>query len=367
MRIAQIAPLFESVPPRLYGGTERVVSYLTEELVRRGHEVTLFASGDSLSRAKLVPCCPRALWREDGCRETLPHHVRQMELVFQDVSRFDILHFHTDYLHLPLLRRHPCANVTTLHGMLHPPDLGDLFDEYDDAPLVSLSDSQRRPLRWANWQATVYHGLPLGLHTFQARPGKYLAFLGRASREKGLDRAIAIARGSGMKLRVAAKIYPEERAYFADTIAPLMKAAWPLVEFVGEVGGKDKDEFLGNAHALLFPIDWPEPFGLAMIEALACGTPVIAFRNGSVPEVLEDGVTGFIVDSVEEAVRAIGRVPELSRHVCRAVFEERFDAARMARDYLEVYRRLVHGGFGARVSRPHGAGETPALPGRGWA
>jgi glycosyltransferase involved in cell wall biosynthesis len=355
MRIAQIAPLFESVPPRLYGGTERVVSYLTEELVRLGHEVTLFASGDSLSRARLVPCCPRSLWREGTCRETLPHQVRQMELVFQDVSRFDVLHFHTDYLHFPLVRRHVCASVTTLHGMLHPPDLADLFEEYDDAPLVSISNAQRRPLPWANWQATVYHGLPTGLHTFRSRPGDYLAFLGRASREKGLDRAIAIARRCGMKLRIAAKIYPEERAYFTDTIEPLINAAGSLVEFVGEVGGRDKDELLGNAYALLFPIDWPEPFGLAMIEALACGTPVIALRNGSVPEILDDGVTGFIVESVDEAVRAVGRIPELSRNACRSAFEERFDAARMARDYLEVYRRLVHGG--AALART----------GRGWA
>lgn len=344
MRIAQIAPLSESVPPRLYGGTERVVSYLTEELVRLGHEVTLFASGDSLSRAKLVPCCPRALWRVSNCRDTRPHQIRQMELVFQDVSRFDILHFHIGCLHFPLLRRHFCASLTTLHGRMDWPGLGELFEEYDDLALVSISDSQRRPLPWANWQASIYHGLPLGLHTFRARPGKYLAFLGRTSREKGLDRAIAIARRCGMKLRIAAKIYPGERAYFADTIEPLMKAAGSLVEFVGEVGGKDKDEFLGKARALLFPIYWPEPFGLAMIESLACGTPVIAFRNGSVPEIIDDGVTGFVVDSIEEAVRAVGRISELSRHTCRATFEARFDATRMTRDYLEVYRRLVHGG-----------------------
>jgi glycosyltransferase involved in cell wall biosynthesis len=354
MRIAQVAPLYESVPPKLYGGTERVVSYLTEELVRQGHEVTLFASGDSRTRAKLVPCCPRALWRDGGCRETLPHHVRQMELVFEDVSRFDILHFHTDYLHFPLLRRHPCASVTTLHGMVHPPDLGELFEEYEDVPLVSISDDQRRPLPWANWQATVHHGLPLDLHTFRARPGNYLAFLGRTSREKGLDRAIAIARRCGMKLRIAAKIYPEERAYFSDTIEPLIAAAGSLVEFIGEVGGKDKDDFLGNAHALLFPIDWPEPFGLAMIESLACGTPVIAFHNGSVPEIIDHGLTGFVVESIDEAVQAVGRVGELSRHACRATFEERFDAARMARAYLDVYRRLVHGG-------------AALAAGRGWA
>lgn len=344
MRIAQVAPLYESVPPRLYGGTERIVSYLTEELVRLGHEVTLFASGDSETKAKLVAACPRALWRDENCRETLPHHVRLLELVFQDASRFDVIHFHCDYLHFPLLRRHPCPSVTTLHGRLHAPDLQALFDEYAEVPLVSISDKQRQPIPWANWQATVYHGLPRSLHTFRERPGDYLAFLGRISPEKRLDRAIAIARHAGRKLKVAAKIYPEERDYFKQTVEPLLHESRSWVEFIGEVGGQEKDEFLGNALALLFPIDWPEPFGLVMIEAMACGTPVIAWRNGSVPEVIENGRTGFIVDSVEEAVRAVGWVAGISRLVCRKVFEERFDAVRMARDYLEVYRRLVHSG-----------------------
>jgi glycosyltransferase involved in cell wall biosynthesis len=364
MRIAQVAPLYESVPPKLYGGTERVVSYLTEELVRLGHEVTLFASGDSQTRAKLVPACPRALWRDAGCRETLPHHVRLMELVFRDVSRFDVLHFHCDYLHFPLVRRCPCPAVTTLHGRLDGPDLQPLFDEYAEVPLVSISDDQRRPVRGANWQATVYHGLPRDLHTFRERPGDYLAFLGRISPEKRLDRAIAIARRAGMKLRVAAKVYPEEQHYFNQAIAPLLDESRSWVEFLGEVGGRDKDEFLGNARALLFPIDWPEPFGLVMIEALACGTPVIAFRNGAVPEVLTDGLTGFVVDGVDEAVRAVGRVSELSRRACRQTFEERFDAARMAQDYLEVYRGLVHGGralFGDNGTTP-----PPARRGTEW-
>jgi glycosyltransferase involved in cell wall biosynthesis len=342
MRIAQVAPLYESVPPKLYGGTERVVSYLTEELVRQGHEVTLFASGDSRTAARLVPACPKALWRDENCRETLPQQVQLMELVFHDVSRFDVLHFHTDYLHFPLLRRHPCPSVTTLHGRLNVPDMGALFEEYADVPLVSISDDQRRPVPSANWQATVHHGLPRNLHTFRDQPGDYLAFLGRTSPEKGLDRAIAIAQRTGRKLKVAAKVYPEDRAYFAQTIEPLFREAGSLVEFIGEVGGKDKDEFLGNAYALLFPINWPEPFGLVMIEAMACGTPVIAWRNGSVPEVIDDGETGFIVESVEEAVRAMGRVSELSRRTCRQVFERRFEAARMARDYVEVYRQLVH-------------------------
>jgi glycosyltransferase involved in cell wall biosynthesis len=353
MRIAQVAPLCESVPPSLYGGTERVVSYLTEELVRLGHEVTLFASGDSRTRAKLVAACPRALWRDPNCRETLPHHVRLMELVFADVSRFDLIHFHCDYLHFPLLRRCPCASVTTLHGCLHLPDLKALFADYGEVPVVSISADQRRPVPGANWQATVYHGLPRNLYTFRERPGDYLAFLGRISPEKRLDRAIEIARRTGRKLKVSAKIYPEERDYYKQTIEPLLHESRSFVEFVGEVGEHRKDEFLGNAYALLFPIDWPEPFGLVMIEALACGTPVIAWRNGSVPEVIEDGVTGSVVDSVEDAVEAVGRVAWLARSTCRQVFEQRFDAARMAGDYVDVYRRLVHAGAGSLTSAPH--------------
>jgi glycosyltransferase involved in cell wall biosynthesis len=360
MRIAQVAPLYESVPPRLYGGTERVVSYLTEELVRLGHEVTLFASGDSQTSARLIAACPRALWRDQSCRETLPHHVRLLEMVFQDVSRFDVIHFHCDYLHFPLLRRHPCPSITTLHGRLHVPDLQSLFDEYAEVPLVSISDNQRRPFPWANWQAAVHHGLPLDLHTFRERRGDYLAFLGRISPEKGLDRAIAIARRSGRRLLVAAKIYPEDRAYFSQVIEPLLHEARSFVEFIGEVGGRDKDEFLGNALALLFPIDWSEPFGLVMIEAMACGTPVIAWRNGSVPEGLQNGVTGFIVDSVEEATASVWLVPELNRAIIRRVFEKRFDAARMAQDYLEVYRRMVRRGPGRLSSRPS---EEPVLVG----
>jgi glycosyltransferase involved in cell wall biosynthesis len=355
MRIAQVAPLYESVPPKLYGGTERVVSWLTEELVRLGHEVTLFASGDSQTTAKLVAACPRALWRDERCRETLPHHIRLMELVFQDVSRFDVIHFHSDYLHFPLLRRHPCASVTTLHGRLHVPDLGALFEEYADVPLVSISDDQRRPMPRANWRGTVYHGLPRDLHTFGEGSGDYLAFLGRVSPEKGLDRAIAIARQAGVPLKVAAKVYPEERGYFKQTIEPLLHESRSFVEFLGEVGGRAKDEFLGNARALLFPIDWPEPFGLVMIEALACGTPVIAWPCGSVPEVITNGVSGFVVNGIEQAAEAVGRVQWLSRRDCRKVFEERFDAARMTGDYLQVYRRLLQGGS----ERPGPVGRAP--------
>jgi glycosyltransferase involved in cell wall biosynthesis len=340
MRIAQVAPLNERVPPPLYGGTERVVSYLTEELVRLGHDVTLFASGDSETSARLVAACPRALWRDADVRETLPHHVRLMELVFRDVSRFDIVHFHTDYVHFPLVRRHRCPSVTTLHGLVHPPDLAGLLEEYHDVPLVSISDNQRRPLPDANWRGTVYHGLPREAFTFRAAQGTYLAYLGRMSPEKRVDRAIEIAGRAGMPLKIAAKIYPEEQHYFEETLAPLIEAA-PFVEFVGELGGPARDELLGRAAALVFPIEWPEPFGLVMIEALACGTPVIAWRRGSVPEVVDDGVTGYVVDGVDEAVRAVAGLDRLSRTTCRRVFEQRFDAARMARDYLDVYRGVV--------------------------
>jgi glycosyltransferase involved in cell wall biosynthesis len=353
MRIAQVAPLYESVPPSQYGGTERVVSYLTEDLVRLGHEVTLFASGDSQTQARLVAACPRALWRDPECKDTLPHHVRLMELVFADVSRFDIIHFHCDYFHFPLLRRCPCPSVTTLHGRLHVPDVKPLFDEYADVPLVSISDDQRRPLPEANWRATIYHGLPRDLHTFREGPGDYLAFLGRISPEKRLDRAIEIARRTGRRLKIAAKIYPEERDYFQQIIQPLLHESRSFVEFVGEVGGREKDEFLGNAYALLFPIDWPEPFGLVMIEALACGTPVIAWRRGSVPEVIDDGVTGFVVDSVEEAIEAVSRVEWLGRSMCRKMFEQRFDARRMARDYEQVYGRLVCAGIESTKAARH--------------
>jgi glycosyltransferase involved in cell wall biosynthesis len=354
MRIAQVAPLYESVPPKLYGGTERVVSYLTEELVRLGHEVTLFASGDSQTRAKLVAACPRALWQDDDCRETLPHHLRQLDQVFRDASRFDVLHFHGDYVHFPLLRHCLCPSVTTLHGRLHVPDLGPLLADYSEVPLVSISDDQQRPIPEANWQATIHHGLPQGLHTFRERPGDYLAFLGRISPEKRLDRAIEIARRCGRKLRVAARIYPEERNYYKQTVEPLLNESRSFVEFIGEVGGRQKDEFLGNAYALLFPIDWPEPFGLVMIEALACGTPVVAWRCGSVPEVILDGVSGFVVDSIPDAVDAVGRVAGLSRKACREDFERRFVAARMARDYLTVYRRLVHTGSNERMAQRRG-------------
>jgi glycosyltransferase involved in cell wall biosynthesis len=359
MRIAQVAPLYESVPPKLYGGTERVVSYLTEELVRQGHEVTLFASGDSQTSAKLVPACPRALWRDETCRETMPHHVRLMELVFDNISRFDIVHFHCDYLHFPLVRRSSCPSVTTLHGRLHTTDLASFFDEYSEVPLVSISHDQRGPVPAARWEATVYHGLPRTLHTFQPRSGDYLAFLGRVSPEKGLDRAIRIAQRAGMKLKIAAKIYPDEGGYFHQVIEPLLRESKDWVEFIGEVGGKEKDDFLGNAYALLFPIDWPEPFGLVMIESLACGTPVVAWRNGSVPEIIKDGVTGFVVECEEEAVEVLSGVSRLNRQRCRRDFEERFDATRMTQDYLDVYRRLAGQDFHYESLRKPGRVSQP--------
>ena len=341
MRIAQVAPLFESVPPALYGGSERVVSWLTEELVRLGHEVTLFASGDSQTKANLVPVCPKALWRDTECRETLPHHVRMMELVFQNVSNFDILHFHCDYVHFPLVRRYACPSLTTLHGFVHEPDLGGLLREYMDVPLISISNSQRASIPEANWQGTVYHGLPKTLHTFQPGPGEYLAFLGRVSPEKGLERAIEIARRTGVPLKIAAKIYDEDRSYFERVIQPLLRESASFVEFVGEVGGVAKDEFLGHARALLFPVDWPEPFGLVMIEAMACGTPVIAWNKGSVPEVMEDGVTGFIVDNLEDAVRSVLRLGSIRRQECRRAFEARFSVERMTLDYLQIYEEII--------------------------
>jgi glycosyltransferase involved in cell wall biosynthesis len=361
LKIAQVAPLYESVPPQCYGGTERVVSYVTEELVRQGHDVTLFASGDSVTRARLVPACPRSLRLDTGCRDQLAHHIVMLEHVFQSADEFDVIHFHCDYLHFPLSRRHRVPHVTTLHGRLDLPDLQPLYRLFADQPVISISDSQRRPLPGADWQGTVYHGLPLDLHTFRDRPGQYLAFLGRVSPEKRVDRAIEIARRAGLPLRVAAKVDPADRKYYEEEIRPLIEAAGPAVEFLGEVGGKDKDDFLGNACALLFPIDWPEPFGLVMIEAMACGTPVIAYRHGSVPEVMDDGVTGFVVADIDEAVAAVGRVGELSRRRCREVFEERFSVERMARDYVAIYRRLIEqAGDGRARTRRAGKGRRRA-------
>ncbi|MFZ5558166.1 MAG: glycosyltransferase family 4 protein [Pseudomonadota bacterium] len=339
MRIAQVAPLFESVPPKYYGGTERVVSYLTEELVSQGHQVTLFASGDSVTGARLVAACRRSLRLDKQCVDQMAHHVLLLETVFQSAAEFDVIHFHVDYLHFPLSRRQKITQLTTLHGRLDIPDLGPLYQEFREMPLVSISDAQREPLPAVNWQATVYHGLPRDLYRFRPEPGSYLAFLGRISPEKRVDRAIEIAKQIRMPLRIAAKVDQVDQDYFGGVIEPLLRD--PLVEYVGEIGDGEKEAFLGNAYALLFPIDWPEPFGLVMIEAMACGTPVIAYRKGSVPEVMEEGHTGFIVHTLEEAVAAARRIPELSRQRCREVFEQRFTATRMAADYLKAYERLM--------------------------
>jgi glycosyltransferase involved in cell wall biosynthesis len=354
MKIAQVAPLFESVPPQWYGGTERVVSYLTEALVRQGHQVTLFASGDSVTQARLVAACPRALRLDDQCVDQLAHGIVQLEQVFQQASAFDLIHFHIDYLHFPLALRQRTPHVTTLHGRLDIPDLVPLYQAFPSIPVVSISDAQRTPLPWLQWQGTVYHGLPEDLYTFRDTPGPYLAFLGRVSPEKGLEQAIAIARQVGMPLKIVAKVAPADQAYFQEVIRPLLDH--PLVEYLGEMGEGEKNAFLGQAYALLFPIEWPEPFGLVMIEALACGTPVIAYRRGSVLEVLEDGVTGWIVEGLEEAVQAVKRVPLLSRSRCRQVFEERFSASRMVQDYVKLYRQLL-----ATAGRSYG-GMNPLLP-----
>jgi glycosyltransferase involved in cell wall biosynthesis len=340
MRIAQVAPLIESVPPRLYGGTERIVSYLTEELVRKGHDVTLFASGDSVTAAKLVAAAPQALRLDPGSADPLPYIALQLEQVRRRAADFDVLHFHTGVIHLPWLRGLVGARVvTTLHGPLDRSPYADVLAEFSTVPLVSISDAQRRPIPWANWLGTVYHGLPPSVCAFQPRPrGDYLAFLGRMSPEKRPDRAIEIAARSGVKLKIAAKIDKSDHAYFARHVEPLL--ARQNVEFVGEIGEREKHAFLGNARALLFPIDWPEPFGLVLIEAMSCGTPCIAWRTGSIPEVVDEGVTGFVVDSVEEAVRAVARVSRLDRYAVRARFQRRFSVDRMTNDYLRIYEQL---------------------------
>src|SRR5438067_6304422 len=339
MRIAQVAPLFESVPPKYYGGTERVVSYLTEELVNQGHEVTLFASGDSVTKAHLVAACRRSLRLDKQCVDQFAHQILMLEHVFQRAPEFDIVHFHVDYLHFPLSRRQPITDVTTLHGRLDIPDLVPLYREFRDMPVISISNAQRAPLPWANWQATVYHGIPADLYQFRAQPGSYLAFVGRISPEKRVDRAIEIAKRVQIPLKIAAKVDRVDKKYFKSAIEPLLRD--PLVELVGEIGEGEKDDFLGDAYTLLLPIDWPEPFGLVMIEAMACGTPVIAYRGGAVPEVIDEGHTGFIVKELEDATEAVRRVPELNRAHCREVFEKRFTATRMARDYAKVYMRVI--------------------------
>jgi len=339
MKIAQIAPLAESVPPKLYGGTERVVSYLTEELVRLGHDVTLFASGDSETTAKLMAAAPRALRLDPTVKDPLAPLTLMVERVRAMAHEFDILHFHIEHVDLPVFRPLARKTVTTMHARLDLAELAPLYREFGDMPLVSISTAQRKPLAFANWIGTVHHGLAREVCPFNPAPrGGYFAFLGRVSREKGLDREIEIARRAGARLRIAAKIDTADQEYFQTRIVP--RLAEPGIEFIGELNEAHKPAFLGNASALLFPIDWPEPFGLAMIEAMSCGTPVIAWPHGSVPEVVEDGRTGYVVDSIDAAVAALEKAARLDRLGVRERFEERFSEARMAQDYLSVYRAL---------------------------
>ena len=341
MRIAQVAPLYEAVPPRLYGGTERIVAHLTDALVGLGHEVTLFASADARTKAKLVPVRDQAIRLDPHpLKSDLAAHLSMLHELHRRAGEFDVLHFHVDLVHFPFFEALAGRTVTTLHGRLDLEDLAGAYRRWPDYPLVSISRDQRRPLPLANWAATVAHGVREDLYRLTAEPeaGGYLAFLGRISPEKRPDRAIAIAKRAGLRLKIAAKVDAADRAYFERVIEPLL--ADPLIEFVGEIGDAEKSAFLGNARALLFPIDWPEPFGLAMIEAMACGTPVVAWRRGSVPEVVDDGVTGFMVTSEDEAVAAVHRVSGLDRRRVRTVFERRFTATVMARNYVDLYRRL---------------------------
>jgi len=338
MRIAQVSPLYESVPPKLYGGTERVVHWLTEELVRRGHDVTLFASGDSRTSARLVAPCEQAL-RLINCADPLAYHILMLGMVFAE--RFDIVHFHIDYMHFPLSECAGIPHVTTLHGRLDMPELVPVYRHFRNMPIISISDAQREPLAWAGWQRTIHHGVPPELHSFGDGDPGYLLFLGRISPEKQPDVAIEIAKRANRPLKIAAKVDRVDQAYFDERIKPLLDH--PLIEYVGEVGHERKDELLCGASALLFPIDWPEPFGLVTIEAMACGTPVIAFNRGSVPEIIEDGVSGFIVEGIEEAVLAVENIGRIDRRGVRRAFERRFTAARMADEYMQVYESIAAG------------------------
>ena len=343
MRIAQIAPLAESVPPKLYGGTERVVSWLVEELVELGHDVTLFASGDSKTRATLVPICPQALRLSRPRPEPIAAQAALLESVALQAAEFDVIHAHIDWLHLPLLSRLGTPFVTTLHGRLDLPGLSDVVSQFPQAPFVSISNSQRKPLPSARWLGTVYHGLPVQSLQPSFEKGSYLAFLGRLTAEKGPEAAIRIARSAGLPLHIAAKLPRTEKAYFKEVLESEIDGQ--QVKLIGEVNDKTKQQFLAEAVALLFPIDWPEPFGLVMIEAMACGTPVIAFRSGSVPEVIDDGITGFIVMDEAEAVQAVKRVEDIDRRAIRRRFEQRFSAKRMAQDYVQHYKTLIGNTF----------------------
>ena len=339
MRIAQLAPLAESVPPKLYGGTERVVSWLTDELVALGHDVTLFASGDSVSTGHLVPVIPRAVRLSRPRADPMAAFAAQLDAIAEAGPSFDIVHCHTDWLHLPLLGRLGIPHVTTFHNRLDTPDIPAVMARFPDAPLVSISDDHRKPLPSANWLGTVYHGMPANSLDPSFEPGTYLAFLGRLTKDKGPETAIRLAKAAGLPLRMAAKIPRSETRYYRERLQPIIDGE--QIKLIGEVNDSGKSELLRGAAALLFPIDWPEPFGLVMIEAMACGTPVIAYRRGSVPEVIDEGVSGFVVDNEDEALAAIRRVGELDRHTVRATFERRFTARRMATDYLRIYEKVL--------------------------
>ncbi len=363
MRIAQVAPLAESVPPHLYGGTERVIAWLTDALVELGHEVTLFATADSSTRAKLVPAWPRSLRLGRPRSDPMAAQTALLAELAKRVHQFDLIHCHLDWLHLPLLGLGRVPFLTTLHGRLDLPGLPRLVEHFPEAPFVSISNNQREPLATANWLGTVYHGLPAQSLRPSFDVGSYLAFLGRISPEKGPDVAISIAQAAGLPLRIAAKIPRGERRYYTERIEPQVDG--DRIQIIGEVNDGGKQEFLGNAAALLFPIDWPEPFGLVMIEAMACGTPVIAFRRGSVPEIVDDGVTGFIVEDEAAATEAVARLSQLDRHEVRRQFERRFTSVRMARDYVRLYERLVgkaHASDTAQSSRGEGAPELRRVP-----
>ena len=339
MKIAQVAPLYEAVPPRLYGGTERVVAHLTDALVDLGHEVTLFASGEAQTKARLVPVRDQAIRLDPApLKSDLAAHLTQLAEVRRRADQFDVIHFHTDMMHFPFFDGMAAKTVTTLHGRLDLKDLAGVYQRWTKFPLVSISDDQRRPLPAANWAATVHHGMPADLYDFQPKGDGYLAFLGRISPEKRPDRAIAIAKRLGMPLKIAAKVDDADEIYFEEKIEPLLHD--PLIDFVGEIGDRQKSAFLGGAEALLFPIDWPEPFGMVVIEAMSCGTPVVAWNHGSVPELIDEGVNGLVVDSIESAAAALRAVDRIDRAACRAIFERRFTAERMARDYVAIYKAL---------------------------
>ena len=360
MKIAQIAPLYEAVPPKLYGGTERIVHYLTEELVNQGHEVTLFASGDSVTRATLIANVETGLRLDDDCIDPIAHHIVQMQEVIERIKDFDIFHFHTDYLHFPFTAKLNIPCVTTLHGRLDLPDLQSVYNKFQNQNVISISYNQQKPLPQANWVGNVYHGLPRDLHSLGDGDGNYFAFVGRVSPEKGLDKAIEIAITTENHLKIAAKIDKADKTYYEDVIKPLL--GHPLIEFIGEINESQKTDFIGKAKALLFPINWEEPFGMVMIEAMACGTPVIAFKCGSVPEVIDEGKSGFMVSTVKQAIEAVNKLPQLTRKGVRQVFDKRFTAERMANDYLDIYASVIEDCKNEGSGQPHLKASYEAKP-----